>query len=61
MGSVSAVSTMNSAIPRFSVFVAKEEDIRTHKVERWDAMHTFVGPLLELLVLPSLLNKLQDL
>ena len=60
MGSVSAVSTMNSAIPRLSVLVAEMTISKcSSNIDR--ASLTLVSTLLDLLVLTSLLDQVQNL
>ena len=60
MGSVSAVRIMNSAIPRFSVFVAESKVSHNHHHQE-AILLTFVGTLLELLVRRRLLNQVKNL
>ena len=60
IGSVSAVSTMNSAIPRLSVLVA-EMTISKHSFNICIGALTLVSTLLDLLILTSLLNQVQNL
>ena len=57
MGSVSAVRTMNSAMPRFSVC----EGVSRGRDETATDLRDLVGALLELLVVRRLLNNLEDL
>ena len=64
IGSVSAVRTISSAIPRLSVFVAGKsgcEEVSPRLGRRETAGRTLVGALFELLVLGSLIDELQDL
>ena len=60
IGSVSAVSTMNSAIPRLSVFVA-EMTISIYSPNICRRALTLVSTLLDLLILTSLLDQVQNL
>jgi hypothetical protein len=60
-GSVSAVRMMNSAIPRFRVFVAVAHVSTLPSGAEFGRTHTLVGTLLQHLVCVRLLNEVHDL
>lgn len=60
-GSVSAVSTMNSEMPRFSVLVAADNTSESSVRWSWRGVRTFVRALLELLIVGRLLDEVQNL
>ena len=60
---MSAVNTMISAIPRLRVFVARGEDKISPEgcCTKTEVLHTFVGPLLQLLELSGTLDEIENL